>query len=206
MQKNLIFGILGVVALALIALFLFLPKESTVEPTPPPAAPTQPAAVPSPGVSETEDTTETTEAPALAAAYETAKAFAGTYSGSWTNTTFGSTGATTATVVINADGTASFTVDLDGLVFGLLDPPPKTLAGTYDENGAAFQITGDDLFGDLTIIINRGAISFSGIDIPFSDIDAVSAEGIITPTEVNMNYTVNFPGGSLANGVLILTK
>ena len=88
-------------------------------------------------------------------------------------------------------------------MFGLIDPPPKEFAGTYDSSGATFQVQDDDLFGDVTITVSaEGTISFEGTDVPVPGIDSVSAEGTITAAAIEMSYAVTFPGGGTAEGVM----
>lgn len=143
----------------------------------------------------------------LEEAYEKFRVVEGDWSGSWTNNTFGSTGSATGEISLKEDGTASFTIDLGGMVFGMIDPPSKTFAGTFDENGADFSAAGDDLFGDLTISIDaQGKINISGLNLPFTNIALLSAEGTITSSEVNINYTVGFTDNTSASGVLKMTR
>ena len=72
------------------------------------------------------------------AAYQAAQAFQGEWSGSWLNKTFGSTGEASASIRVEPGGQAEFTLDLGGMVFGLIDPDPITYTGTFDETGASY--------------------------------------------------------------------
>jgi hypothetical protein len=110
-------------------------------------------------------------------------------------------------ISLSEDGTASFTLDLDGSVFGASDPPAKTISGTFDESETKFQVTGDDLFGDLTVTVTPdGSISIEATMIPTPGIDSLTARGTITSEAVNLNYTVTFSDGSTAEGVFELMK
>lgn len=199
-----------VLVAGLVALIL----AGCASPSPVPPEAEEPAAAEEPPASEeptstpepAAEPTATPEPTPTPSAYDTFKAVAGEWTGSWTNTTFGSTGSAGATITINPDGTASYVLDLGGLVFGLIDPPPKEFAGTYDSSGATFQVQDDDLFGDVTITVSAdGAISFGGTDVPVPGIDSVSAEGTITAQAVEMSYTVTFSGGGTAEGVMSMT-
>lgn len=143
--------------------------------------------------------------------YEDYKAVAGTSTGEWQNTTYGTSGGSTTTVEIDPDGRAAFTLDLDGLVFGLLNPDPKTYESTYDETGVVFTAEDDDLFGDLTITIvpnedDSAQISFEGLNVPVVGISQINADGILTANSVDMNYEITFVEAFTAEGVMSLTK
>lgn len=191
-----VYGIIAAVAvLGLIAAFLFLGRGGED-----PASDTTPAA--SSDNESDESSAESTPSP-----YERFSVVAGDWRGSWRNTTFGSTGSATASIEIHEDGTARFTLDLGGMVFGVLDPPPKIFDGTYDAEGARFAAQGDSLFGDMTITVDDGgAIAMSGLNIPFTNIDTLQAAGTITSSAISMTYTVGFPDGASARGELTMAK
>lgn len=139
--------------------------------------------------------------------YEAAKAYEGSWAGQWTNTTFGSAGAVTVQITITEDGTATYTVDLGGMVFGVIDPPEMTYVGTFDADGALFEAPGDPLFGDLTITINAaGEIAVVGDLVPIAGIARLEAGGTVTPGTMELTYTVFFAGGGSAVGVMTLEK
>lgn len=139
--------------------------------------------------------------------YETYAPYAGTWSGSWSNTTFGSTGAMTGTLTVNDDGTAQLVLDVDGAVFGLVNPSAKTFSGTYNEDALTFTGTGDDLFGNLTMTFaSTGSVTASGIDVPATDIDMLSLSGTVTATALNANYTLTLGSLTYAQGTMSLTK
>lgn len=139
--------------------------------------------------------------------FEQYSAFSGQWSGDWNNTTFGSTGTVTLTITVNDDGTADFTLDVDGQVFGAADPPAMTFSGTYDADGAHIAVTGDALFGDVTIDATAdGAFTLDAINIPAPGIAGFSALGTATPDGVDMTYIVTFDDGTTAEGTGTLTK
>ncbi|EKD76712.1 MAG: hypothetical protein ACD_43C00014G0003 [uncultured bacterium] len=143
--------------------------------------------------------------------YDQYSAVSGNFSGDWQNITFGTTGDATTVVEVSPDGNASFTVDLGGFVFGLLDPAAKTYTSTYDDTGIVFTATDDDLFGDLsiTIVVNdndTAQITFSGVDVPVAGISSISADGTLYPDSLDMNYIITFSDESTAIGIFSLTK
>lgn len=144
--------------------------------------------------------------------YDRYKSIAGDYAGAWNNLTYSTTGDSTNSIVIEEDGAASFTLDLGGFVFGLIDPDPKTYTSTYDENGAVFTATDDDLFGDMTITVvagesgEPGTVDFQGLDVPVAGIDSITATGTIDDTEITLNYEIQFSPIGTAEGVFTLIK
>jgi hypothetical protein len=192
------YTVLLVLALALAACGGPAAPEATPTPETEQMAPTATTPPPSPTPEPTEEEN---------AAYEQARALAGQWSGSWQNTTFGSTGGANAVIEVQPDGAATFTIDLDGMVFGMLDPDPMTYEGTYDADGATFEAAGDPLFGDLTITVAAdGEVAINGDLVPVEGIASLSAEGSITSDAIQLDYTVTFTGGGEAMGVLNLTK
>lgn len=162
--------------------------EATATPEPKPTT----AVPPTP----TEDTT-----------FQDIQAYLGDWSGEWRNITFGSSGAVHATFSAEEVGTLSFTVDLDGFVFGALDPDPISYSGSFDPEGAVFNIPGDSLFGDLSINVSKdGAVTIVGESVPDERIDSITAEGTVTPMEVSLDYEVTFTTGDSAVGEMTLTK
>lgn len=143
--------------------------------------------------------------------YDDFKAVAGTSTGLWQNLTYGTSGDASTVVEVNPDGTTAFTLDLGGLVFGLLDPEAKTYESTYDETGAVFIAEDDDLFGDVTItIVNNGndtaQITFEGLNVPVAGISSITAEGTLYDDSVDLDYTITFADTLTANGVMNLTR
>lgn len=139
--------------------------------------------------------------------YDTFAAWSGAWSGSWTNTTFGSTGPIEAEVAFNPDGTASFTFDAGGLVFGALDPPAVTFDATYDAMGVTIDLPGDAIFGDVRVTIHPdGTFEMVGDVIPTTGIARVEANGAFTETSAEGTYTVFFDGEGVAEGTFTMSK
>lgn len=125
----------------------------------------------------------------------------GTYSGSWTNMTFGSSGAATITLSQQAD-TVSMTIDLDGNVFGGSNPAAETFSGTSTASGVSYSGP-SSLFGDVTLWSDPyGRVQGFGTGIPAAGIDSVIFSGAISPDTIALAYTVLFSGGGSADGIL----
>ncbi len=142
-----------------------------------------------------------------ASLYRDYASYAGTWSGSWTNTTFGSMGNMTGQLSVEKNGTAQLVLDVDGFVFGLIDPAAKTFTGTYNENAMTFTGTGDDLFGNLTMTFAAsGSVTVAGLDVPADSIDSLTASGVVTATNLNADYTLTIGGVTYAEGTMSIVK
>jgi len=136
--------------------------------------------------------------------------YAGNYTGTWSNTTFASTGASKLTVTAN-DGTktGTATCDLDGLVLGVSNPPAETFNGTFNDNGFTFSGT-SAVFGTFMVTLAKdGTASGSATNLPNTNISRVDFNGTATPTAIHLNYTVKFSaagGGGTAIGTVDMTK
>jgi len=135
---------------------------------------------------------------------------AGTWTGTWNNVTFGSTGTATIVVTPNVPArTAQFGVTLTGTVFGGSPPPPETEAATLTPDGIA--INAQSAFaGALTATITPfGVISGQATPPSGSPIAKVTFFGYATPKQMNIAYEVTFTaaqGGGLAGGFCTLNK
>ncbi len=165
-----------------------------------------PTAAPSPTSTPTstpEPTATPTPTPSL---HEEFGVVAGNWEGSWLNQTFGSTGAARAFVELLPDGVARFALDLDGLVFGFIDPPAFTFEGAYDESGAHFLIQDHEFFGNMTLEIDRdGTLLLEAPGVPTVGL-SVGLEGTIDSAVFDAGYTIAFVGGGGAEGVMTLWK
>jgi adhesin/invasin len=137
--------------------------------------------------------------------------YAGTYNGTWTNTTFGSTGTANAVVTVNsANNTASVTVNVTGSVLGSGSGVSNLVrSGSYTATGVTF--TGNvPPMGDMTVTGVAGASSIavtaSGTNVPNAAITRWDANGTLTPTSLQLNFTVTFTSGPPASGTISLTK
>lgn len=139
--------------------------------------------------------------------YATFAPFAGSWSGSWTNTSFGSTGAIEAAIEFNADGTGAFTFDAGGFIFGAFDPPSMTFDASFDATGVTIDLPGDAFFGDVSVTINPdGTFIMVGDLVPTDGIARVEATGTFTDTSIEGTYIVFFDGSGVAEGTFTITK
>lgn len=180
----------------------------STEPTlaPPTDPPAQPTDAPTQAPTDVPPPTQPPE-PTVDPFFEAAKAYEGSWTGEWRNTTFGSTGPITVQITVNEDMTATYTVDLGGMVFGMIDPPETTYVGTFGPDGFFFEAAGDPIFGDITITINPdGEISAVGDLVPVEGIARLESEGTVNPEGIDVTYTVFFAGGGSAVGEVTLKK
>ena len=128
-----------------------------------------------------------------------------TYAGSWTNTTFGSTGSVKIDVVtVGPDVTV--TADMGGFVFGIGDPPPVTVFGTIAGGAQTFSLVGDPTFGDVSAAIDvLGNLTAMLTNVPHPGISQVTATGTADANTIHVDYTVTFTpayGGGTAVGTM----
>lgn len=136
----------------------------------------------------------------LEALYGRYKVMAGHWTGTWKNLTFGSTGTIEADVEVNPDGTGQVVADIDGMVFGIIDPGPKTFPATYNNKGGLIELT-DDLFGKVQVSVDKdGNLQGHGLSVPAPGVDSVTVGGKVTAESAELTYIVNFTGGGSANG------
>lgn len=117
----------------------------------------------------------------------------GRYVGAWTNTTFGSTGK--AVIMIQVSGTnANLVFDMDGFVFGQVDPPIINMPGTVQGDVIQIDNHGIGIFGDIkgSVDATRGTLTATLTNVPGGFIRQVTAVGTITNAVINLDYTVDF--------------
>lgn len=136
-----------------------------------------------------------------------ASQFAGTYTGIWTNTTFGSTGTVSATVTVDEGaGTVSATIAVTGPVLGSAGVAPTNQQTAFTDAGATFMGT-LPVMGDVVATIDAGGnITASGTSVPNPGISSWDATGTLTATALNLSFTVTFTAGAPAAGTIALTK
>jgi hypothetical protein len=172
------------------------PPTATLPPPPPPPTET-------PAPSATPPAPTETATPAHAPGYEAWLAYAGDWSGAWQNQTFGTTGEALATVTVRDDGTAEIVLDLGGFVFGVINPPPITLSGTYTATDATFGLEEDPTFGNIAVTFTaQGEVIATFANLLLQG-GSMSVTGTFTPQRIEMNYSLSL-GSINANGVLNL--
>jgi hypothetical protein len=132
----------------------------------------------------------------------------GHYEGAWTNLTFGSTGK--AVIDIQVTGTnATLIFDMDGYVFGYIDPPLISMPGTVTGSSIYIDNKGVGIFGDIKGLVDgaMGTFSVTLTNIPGNSIQHISVIGTIQGGRLSLDYTVDFYGPSTAtnpaHGVLV---
>ena len=174
--------------------------------------------------SSSPSTTASTSAPAATAAPTTAPTAApstarpstaaplpafedATFTGPWTNTTFGSTG--TATMAVKYDKTANtlgLTITLTGNVFGAPAPRPETFTLPVTAAGATFSGK-SPTFGDVTASLKiDGTMTFKAENIPGGRVKTMDGSGTWTTSAINLNYNVALSDGSNAKGTVAHTR
>jgi len=134
----------------------------------------------------------------------------GSYLGSWTNTTFGSSGSYAMTIHVAGTGAVGSAVTvqvaLGGRVFGGNPPPASTFTGTVTSQGMTFS-GNSSFFGQLTWrVTNQGVLTALGTNVPGGRVSSFSAVGTLTPAGMQLSYHVTLVGASAANGMMQATK
>jgi hypothetical protein len=130
----------------------------------------------------------------------------GKFTGTWNNTTFGSTGNATFDVKVDQNAlTLGITVTLTGNVFGAPAPAPETFTIPVAAIGTTYKTT-SKTFGDVTATIKDGAVTIDGTNVPGGRVKSINLTGTYTPTAINMNYTVALSDGTQAKGTVAMKK
>ena len=134
-------------------------------------------------------------------------AYLGLWTGTWTNTTFGSSGSVSVNIVDNGNGTVAVTVDLGGFVGGLMDPDPRTDNVTINADGSANYSEIQDMLGELNVTLSdNGQLNISTPNIPTTGFDSFTTSGTVSATSVALTTNVIFTGGGSASGTVNATK
>jgi hypothetical protein len=160
-----------------------------------------PAAKPSPSPTPTPSPSATIDLGALA------QAFAGSYAGSWTNTTFSSKGTVLAVIAFDATTqTVTANLTVGGNVFGGPPPAPETFSGKLGQLGALGFSGRSPTFGDFTVTTTGPTFVMKAQNIPNPRVDHFEADGLLTGTTISGTYKVFMKDGTTADGVFSLTK
>ena len=133
--------------------------------------------------------------------------YPGNWAGSWHNNTFGSSGAATLAVTLDATGTKmTWTIAVQGNVFGGAAPPPETFTGVVNATGVTLSGTSVS-FGNLLLTIDRnGAVSGSGTNLNNPNVSRFDFSGTWTQGGFNLTYTATLTGGGTASGTFQMNK
>lgn len=147
----------------------------------------------------------TTQRPAAPAATVATAFEDGRYAGTWTNTTFGSTGSAAIDVKIDRTAfTVAVTLTLGGNVFGAPAPAPETFTFPITTGGVSF--TGKSkTFGDLAVTMKDGKATFKGDNVS-ARVKTIEGTGTYGSGAIALNYTVTLSDGTKAQGTVNLKK
>jgi len=139
--------------------------------------------------------------------------YTGTYAGNWINTTFGTTNTASATITDNtATKRAAVTIQALGNILGVSGGIPATeRVVQYGDTSATF--TGNvPQLGNIVMAIKTGTTAgtltlvATGTNPPNTAISRWDATGTITPTNIDIAFTVTFTTGAPAVGQINLVK
>ena len=129
----------------------------------------------------------------------------GRYAGTWTNTTFGSTGSAVLDVKLDRTAfTVAVTLTLGGNVFGSPAPAPETFTFPITASGVSFSGK-SKTFGDLTVTMKDGKATFKGDNVS-ARVKTFEGTGTYGSGAIAMNYSVTLSDGSKAQGTVSLKK
>lgn len=136
-----------------------------------------------------------------------AQAFAGVYSGTWTNTTFGSSGPVTANIKVDAPTkTITAVVTIGGNVFGGPPPPPETFTGSIADLTSLTFSGHSATFGDFIVNATGTGFTMKATNIPGNRADHLDVIGTLGTKTINATYTVTLKDGSKAAGTATLSR
>ncbi|HEY8762426.1 MAG TPA: hypothetical protein VIP52_16100 [Candidatus Dormibacteraeota bacterium] len=159
------------------------------------------AAKPSPSPTPTPAPSPTFDLGALALA------FAGSYSGTWTNTTFNSKGTVQAVIAFDpATQTVTANLTVGGNVFGGPPPPPETFSGKLGQLGALGFSGHSPTFGDFTVTTTGPTFVMKAQNLPNARVDHFEADGVLTGAAITGTYKVFFKDATTGDGVFSLAK
>ena len=129
----------------------------------------------------------------------------GTYTGSWVDNTFTTTGTASLTVTFDS-GTNVFTVmsDLNGMVYGQQDFPEETWTADYVPASTVFT-ENSATFGTLTLTVNGdGTVTAEGLNA--GGFTKVTWTGTIDANTVNLSWMLFNGANATVFGTHILNK
>jgi hypothetical protein len=132
--------------------------------------------------------------------------FAGTYTGTWTDTTFNSGGPITVVIAIQGAGGIGSPVQLQltlgGDVFGGSAPPTQTFSGSVSATGLGF--TGSSpIFGNVVWQLSTsGVFSATGASVPGGNVSNFSASGSISGAQLSATFRISLLDGMTATGTM----
>lgn len=142
-----------------------------------------------------------------AAAVAMAKKFEGTYTGTWNNKTFNSTGTVTATIKVDeAAKTLTATTTLTGNVFGAPAPGPMEIKLDLANLTDTAKFT-TSLFGDVTVTVAPDlTVTMDAPSVPGTRVSSFKSTSKLGDGTMNGTYEVKLKDGTTANGTTELKK
>ncbi len=135
-----------------------------------------------------------------------------TFTGTWRNTTFNSSGSASITITGDAyNQTYSGTSTVGGNVFGGTAPPSEMYANIFTPTGGTFT-THSSFYGDVTMtVLPNGTFTLTAENIPSASVSRATCSGTITPPgpnaqTISASATIFFRTGGSANTVTTLTR
>lgn len=130
----------------------------------------------------------------------------GTYRGSWTNNTFGSTGSVLAKVDDSSPGIITITITLGGTVGGVAAPPPFTETLTLNSQGGIIN-GGSAQYGAIKgTFTTDGKFQGTVTEIPGGVIKSAAFSGTLSRDSLSLNFTISFVSGASATGTTFATR
>ncbi len=129
------------------------------------------------------------------------------YSGTWTDTTFSTTGPIAWTFVKERiSGLLLTTTTLGGTVFGSSAPPPFTIRGIAPNAGGLVLSDTVSFLGPISATFSTtGVITGSAPSVPSPNVSAVSFTGSVSQGSISGNYTATLRPSGTAVGTFSLT-
>jgi len=133
--------------------------------------------------------------------------YVGNWAGSWHNNTFGTSGPATLAVALDPTGTQmTWTIAVQGNVFGGAAPPPETFTGTVTVGGITLSGTSVS-FGQLQLNIDpNGVVTGSGTNVNSPNVSGFIFSGNWTAGGFSLTYTASLTAGGTATGTFLMNK
>lgn len=131
-------------------------------------------------------------------------AFVGSYTGTWFNNMFSSTGSAQLDVAIEGDE-VTMTATMGGGVFGIyFDPDPVVIPGTANGDQIEFDATVATFGHVVATITSGGAVSYTLTMIPGTSFMSITGTGTIGSGQWNMDYAIDVMPMGTYDGVVTL--
>lgn len=120
--------------------------------------------------------------------------------GTWTNTTFGSTGAVTANAAFDSTtNIVTVIFDIDGNVYGGADPAPETFSldmTDFINNGTGTLAFNSAIYGDVSATLtfytdNTGTFSGTATNAPSASVTSASFSGTFEISGSAVSFTIS---------------